>query len=140
MAGNRADIFAVKADVLVNPVNTAGAMAGGLARQFATRFPAIVPAYEQACRDNSIVNGQAVTDRSGMIIYNFPTMLGWNPSTLAVIRQGLANLHAWSDAHPDLVIAIPKIGSGIGGLNWQDVRPLIVAAFEHAPGRITIVE
>jgi len=30
-------------------------------------------------------------------------------------------------------IAIPRLGCGLGGLPWEQVRPLMVAAFEELP-------
>ena len=53
---------------------------------------------------------------------------------LADIEAGLADLTATIRHHSIRSIAIPPLGCGHGGLNWNDVRPLIVAALDHVDG------
>lgn len=34
----------------------------------------------------------------------------------------------------------PRIGAGLGGLDWDQVRSLIETEFEHRPGTVTVYE
>jgi hypothetical protein len=73
----------------------------------------------------------------GSVVF-FPTKNDWrNPSQLSWIKEGLVCLAA-SPAHTQWRkqtrnIHIPKLGCGLGGLEWADVRPLIVRFAEMMP-------
>ena len=73
-------------------------------------------------------------DKSRFVI-NFPTKGHWrSKSKLTDIEVGLASLRdVIRDRHIDSV-AIPPLGCGNGGLDWSDVRPLIVEALGDLPG------
>jgi O-acetyl-ADP-ribose deacetylase (regulator of RNase III) len=55
--------------------------------------------------------------------------LGWSPSQLSYIRDGLPDLLRVIKELGIRSIAIPPLGAGNGGLDWSQVRPLIVDAF-----------
>jgi hypothetical protein len=64
-------------------------------------------------------------------IINFPTKEHWrSPSKLEWIREGLIDLRHFIEEHAIHSIALPPLGSGNGGLDWQEVRPLIIRALE----------
>lgn len=133
---NDADIFSVPADVLVNPVNCVGVMGAGLAKQFRDRFPEMFIAYQRVCREVRLGPGRLHWWRNsdGVYIVNFPTKVHWrDPSTLEMITEGLDALHADLSNLPssflrlpsNLTVFVPALGCGHGGLEWDDVRPLI---------------
>ena len=67
-------------------------------------------------------------------IINFPTKRHWRgKSHLSDVRAGLQDLVAVTRNLGIRSIAIPPLGCGNGGLNWEDVRPLIVAAMAQLP-------
>jgi O-acetyl-ADP-ribose deacetylase (regulator of RNase III) len=64
-------------------------------------------------------------------IINFPTKRHWRgKSRIKDIDTGLASLVRVIREYNIRSIAIPPLGSGLGGLNWAEVRPLIEAALE----------
>jgi len=129
----RGDIFKSKAAALVNPVNCAGRMGAGLAQDFAIRFPEIINLYRTACDEEALVPGevQMLRTESGIYIFNFPTKDHWkNPSQISYIREGLYALAKLLDAHKIKTVALPLLGCGLGGLKWEDVKPLVIEVFE----------
>ena len=62
-------------------------------------------------------------------IINFPTKRHWRgKSRMEDIDAGLRALQAVVREKKIRSIALPPLGSGLGGLNWHDVRPRIEAA------------
>jgi O-acetyl-ADP-ribose deacetylase (regulator of RNase III) len=124
-------------DALVNTVNTVGIMGKGIALQFRRAFPEMFDAYEKACKANEVVIGRMfVVDRHTLIppryIINFPTKRHWKgKSRLVDIEAGLTDLIKCVKELGIKSIAIPPLGCGNGGLNWADVRPLIIKAFAN---------
>jgi O-acetyl-ADP-ribose deacetylase (regulator of RNase III) len=131
------NLLAAEVDALVNTVNTVGVMGKGLALQFKKAFPENLAAYERACKAGEVVTGRmhVVTRLSSpKFIINFPTKQHWRqPSKLEYVRDGLRDLTAQVRALGIESIAIPALGCGNGGLDWTDVRPLIVEAFATLP-------
>ena len=133
-----ADIFASRAKVLVNPVNTVGIMGAGLAKQFATRFPQALHAYRRACAHRLVRPGTCLywrnPDRHAQDVLMFATKDHWrDPSLLEYIESGLPRLVDQLNRHDAPSVAIPALGCGLGGLLWQDVRPLLHSAALELP-------
>ncbi|MBX9242632.1 macro domain-containing protein, partial [Klebsiella pneumoniae] len=62
-------------------------------------------------------------------IVNFPTKRHWKgKSRIEDIVSGLEDLVRVVENYNIRSIAIPPLGSGLGGLEWQDVKPLIESA------------
>lgn len=130
-----ADIFASRADALINPVNSKGVMGKGLALEFKKRFPEYVPPYKAAVASGKFIPGVLLyvhleiqpdlfgLKRPGVIL--FPTKDHWkDPSRLEWIANGLDFLRAHYQAWGLKSAALPQLGCGLGGLNWADVQPL----------------
>src|SRR5271157_2289289 len=129
------NLLAADVDALVNTVNTEGVMGKGLALQFKKAFPENFASYERACEAGEVVPGRMhIVPRltSPRFIINFPTKKLWrNPSKLEYVRDGLRDLVLHVQRLDIKSIAIPPLGCGNGGLNWAEVKPLIVQAFEQ---------
>jgi O-acetyl-ADP-ribose deacetylase (regulator of RNase III) len=129
----RGDIFAADVAALVNPVNCVGVMGRGLALQFKNAFPANFKAYQQACKREAVQPGGMFVFETGIIrpefIINFPTKRHWRgKSRMEDIEAGLRALSAEIKTRSIRSIAIPPLGSGLGGLPWHEVRDRIEAA------------
>jgi hypothetical protein len=69
------------------------------------------------------------------LIINFPTKAHWRSrSKLSDIKAGLRTLRTLISEQNIPSIAIPPLGCGNGGLDWTEVRPLIVEALGDLPG------
>jgi len=134
------------AEALVNTVNTVGVMGKGIALMFKERFPQNMKEYAAACKANKVQTGRMfITESQDLLgpkwIVNFPTKQHWrNPSELEWIKTGLQDLRRFLIDNQVKSIAIPPLGAGNGGLNWQLVKPLIVAALSDLPTDVYIYE
>jgi O-acetyl-ADP-ribose deacetylase (regulator of RNase III) len=122
-------------EALVNTVNTVGVMGKGIALMFKEDFPENYQLYREACQTKKVKIGRMfATERRDFIsgpkwIINFPTKEHWRaPSQIEWIREGLADLRRFIEEHSIRSIALPPLGSGNGGLDWREVRPLIIEA------------
>jgi O-acetyl-ADP-ribose deacetylase (regulator of RNase III) len=133
------DLLDQRVDAIVNTVNTVGVMGKGIALQFKRKWPANAKAYEAACKRKEVVPGKMfVFDNGGLVepkfIINFPTKRHWRqPSRMADIEAGLEDLLAQIKQLGIRSIAIPPLGCGNGGLDWDEVRPRIEAALNQLP-------
>ena len=136
----KGNILETNCDVLVNPVNCVGTMGKGLAKAIKQKYPEILKPYVDACRKNQLRVGElqfvpTLQDGSPNWILNFPTKKHWkNKSDLLLIQKGLdvmiLRLKGWYYGGS---IAIPKLGCGLGGLKWMDVRSRIINACQELP-------
>ena len=128
------DILAEGAEALVNTVNCVGIMGRGVALQFKNAFPGNFKAYEQACKQHEVQPGRMFVYETGQLtnprfIINFPTKRHWRgKSRMEDIDAGLAALAQEIRNRKIRSIAIPPLGSGLGGLEWAQVRPRIEQA------------
>ena len=127
------------AEALVNTVNCVGVMGKGIALQFKQAFPEMFEAYRRAAKAGEVRLGSMHVHETGAVvgprfIINFPTKKHWRSrSRLEDIERGLQDLVQQVDARGIASIAIPPLGCGNGGLEWERVRPLIVDAFASRP-------
>jgi O-acetyl-ADP-ribose deacetylase (regulator of RNase III) len=126
------NIFESKASALVNTVNTVGVMGKGIALQFKKMFPNNYKAYLVACKTKKISIGNLffsydsnLHSKEKMII-NFPTKTHWKkPSEYSFIEEGLDDLIQIIRNNNVKSIAIPPLGAGNGGLEWEKVKRII---------------
>lgn len=126
------DIFASHSYALVNTVNTVGVMGKGVALHCKELFPYNFEQYEQACKNNELCIGRLlpVQDTNAnlgeRLIINFPTKMHWrNPSKYEYIEEGLKTLRNFIILQKITDIAMPPLGCGNGGLDWNVVKKMI---------------
>lgn len=133
------DLLAMDVEALVNTVNCVGIMGRGVALQFKEAFPANFRAYAAACKAGEVQPGRMFVHETGQLtnprlIINFPTKRHWRgDSKIEDIEAGLVDLVRVIRAHGIKSIAMPPLGSGLGGLPWPAVKVRIVAAMEQVP-------
>lgn len=128
------NIFDSEAIALVNPVNTDGIMGKGLAYQFKKLYPKNFENYKKICELNLFKIGTDLicTSESGKYIINFPTKKSWKlPSEMSYIKIGLQKLKELIIKENIQSIAIPPLGAGNGGLNWENVRNELITFSEE---------
>jgi O-acetyl-ADP-ribose deacetylase (regulator of RNase III) len=128
------DILQAGAEALVNTVNCVGIMGRGVALQFKKEYPENFKIYKTACARNEIKPGRMFVFETGQLtnpkyIINFPTKRHWRgKSRIEDIESGLQALVEEIQVRRIRSIALPPLGSGLGGLDWREVRPRIEAA------------
>ena len=133
----KGDILKSDVEALVNTVNCVGVMGRGIALQFKKKFPENFAAYKRACDADEITLGEVLVFDTGKMfnpryIINFPTKNHWRAkSRIEDIAAGLESLVAAIKDRKIKSVAIPPLGCGLGGLEWTNVRPLILRACEE---------
>lgn len=133
------NILFADAEALVNTVNCVGVMGRGIALQFKNAYPENFKAYAAACQHQEVLPGRMFVFATGELanpkyIINFPTKRHWRgKSRLQDIDAGLMDLVTVIRRQNIRSIAIPPLGSGLGGLEWDDVKPRIEAALSALP-------
>lgn len=139
------DILKTDAEALVNTVNCVGIMGRGVALQFKNTFPKNFAAYAAACKREDVQPGKMFVFETGYLtnpkyIINFPTKRHWRgKSRIEDIEAGLTALMSEIRARNIRSIAIPPLGSGLGGLDWGVVRKKIDVALQGLSGVRVIV-
>jgi O-acetyl-ADP-ribose deacetylase (regulator of RNase III) len=143
----KGNILESPAQAIVNTVNTVGVMGKGIALQFKKAFPSNYKAYLDACKNDEIRIGKLLvcTDSNMLygekIIINFPTKTDWRkPSEYEYIEKGLDDLLEIIDKYNIKSIAIPPLGSGNGGLQWEKVKKIIIDKLQNIDIDIYIFE
>jgi len=139
------DLLRDDAEALVNTVNCVGVMGRGVALQFKNAFPANYEAYVEACENDAVQPGRMFVFATGYVthpryIINFPTKRHWRgKSRMEDIESGLDALAAEIQARGIRSLAMPPLGSGLGGLDWMDVKAIVLrrlSGFEGVDIRI----
>lgn len=139
------DILAEDVEALVNSVNCVGVMGRGIALQFKRAFPKNFKAYAAACKRDEVKPGRMFVFETGHLagpryVINFPTKRHWRgKSRMEDIESGLAALAKEIKERNIRSIALPPLGSGLGGLEWQAVRQRIEAGLRDLANVTVIV-
>lgn len=123
------DLFKQKADIYVNPVNCVGVMGKGIAKEFKKRYPNMFLDYKSHCSCGHLQVGVVIECvDNGQSIFLFPTKVHWKgQSYYMYIERGLKTMcQLLMQPKRNCSIAIPALGCGNGGLEWEGVKPLIV--------------
>lgn len=122
------DLFASRAQTLVNTVNTVGVMGKGIALEFRKRFPDMYEDYKRRCEAGQVRLGQPYLYRRLLLpwILNFPTKEDWRSVTrLQDIINGMNYLEAQYKEWGIESLAVPPLGCGQGQLEWRVVGPTL---------------
>ena len=131
----KGDIFFSGCDAIVNTVNCTGIMGAGLARIFADKFPTMELDYIDHCRRKTLSPGIMHWFKEGDVwVVNFPTVDKLNKKvtkreSYSYVRLGLRKLREDIWEKNSKSIAIPALGCGIVGLDWNKVLPIIINDF-----------
>lgn len=123
------NLFDSSAQTLVNPVNCVGVMGAGIAVQFKKRFPDMFEEYARLCRRYKMVLGRPYLHKRAILpwVLSFPTKDHWYfKSRLQDLVAGLKCLRTNYAVWGIESLAMPALGCGRGGLDWNVVRDTII--------------
>lgn len=135
------NIFESQAECLVNTVNCEGYMGKGIAYQFKLRYPENNRDYVRACKSGELHIGTIhYYMEDGKWIVNFPTKDKWREkSRMSFVEVGLDRLIEFIVDRKLTSIAIPPLGCGNGGLDWNEVKQLIESKLDLVKENCQIV-
>jgi len=124
-------------DAIVNTVNCVGVMGRGIALQFKKQYPENFDFYDAACKRGDVLPGKMLVYEVNTLvnprfIINFPTKRHWRgASRIEDIENGLIDLIKIIQKYNIKSIALPPLGCGLGGLEWNEVKLRIESAFSQ---------
>lgn len=130
------DITTVVMGVIAHGVNCQGKMGSGVAKALRAKWPVIYETYSLLPKGKPMLgrsNLVRVGPRDELFVVNCYTQLfyGYGGGKYAdpkAIDTSLWDAYMWADYY-HLPLYMPKIGAGLGGLDWEkDVEPIV----EHA--------
>lgn len=141
------NILESKAEALVNTVNTVGVMGKGIALQFKKAYHNNFKEYVEACKQKDIEIGKLLVIKDSNLssgekyIINFPTKKDWRkPSEYSYIEAGLEDLILVLKGNNIKSVAIPPLGAGNGGLEWEKVKTIIEKKLNNLDIEIIVYE
>lgn len=132
------DLFTTGLVAIGHGVNLRGVMGAGVARLVREKYPDAEEKYVEACAANALHPGavQVLELWDTCIIVNMATQIAPGPhAKIDLIDLAARNVVmelTWR--YGLLKLAIPRIGCGIGGLDWDKVEPVFQAAEALVPG------
>lgn len=132
------NIFDTEAKMIGHGVNACGVMGGGIALQFRERYPAMHEAYVNICKAatnplESLPGKVMFWEESDFCVANLFTQDKPGPNArYSWTISALKDAFEVAEEYKFSSIAIPRIGCGIGGLDWAQMYYYLLEAFgEH---------
>jgi len=140
----KGNIIQADVEALVNTVNTVGVMGKGIALAFKKAFPNNFKIYKQLCDNKEFNIGDLLITNTGQFrpkyIVNFPTKEHWRGrSKIEFIKIGMQELVKSINKKQIKSIAIPPLGCGNGGLNWNEVKAIILKELELIDEEVEVI-
>jgi O-acetyl-ADP-ribose deacetylase (regulator of RNase III) len=127
----RGDLFKSPCQTLVNATNCVGIMGGGIAAAFKQRYPEMFEEYAMRCYQGTHTLTKPHLwknpDPEGKWVLNIATKYEPRlPSELDAIEDGLIWVELNGLKEGITSLAVPALGCGLGGLDWDDVKPVML--------------
>ncbi len=123
--------------------NCAGAMGKGIAVQFKEKFPEMYREYKSLCKKDEFALGDVLEYNYGKgYVFNLGTQRTWKTkASIEAIELSLFRMLLFASREQIKKIALPKIGAGLGGLDWDDVKNVInKVAIEFPDIELLVIE
>jgi O-acetyl-ADP-ribose deacetylase (regulator of RNase III) len=107
--------------------NCAGAMGAGVAVAFKKRWPRMFEEYTARCADGRFRLGDVfVWNEGDEVVYNLATQEHWKTKArLPALARALRKAVALAEHAGVERIGLPRIGAGLGGLEWPRVKSVL---------------
>jgi O-acetyl-ADP-ribose deacetylase (regulator of RNase III) len=122
--------------------NCAGAMDTGVSVAFKKRYPRMFEEYELRCKDRRFQLGDVFVWTEGdEVVYNLAIQEHWKKRPkLAAFKRALQKTIELA-AHAGVTrIGFPRIGAGVGGLDWPRVRKVLAEVGAETDVELVVFE
>jgi O-acetyl-ADP-ribose deacetylase (regulator of RNase III) len=135
------DLFGLDLPALGHGCNCAGAMGAGIAVAFRKRYPAMYREYRRRCKAGEFRLGDVfVWEAPDVVVYNLATQPVPGPTaTLGAIEASVRAALADAEARDLPRLGIPRIGAGLGGLDWNDVAQVLGRSADGSTVELVVV-
>lgn len=126
-----------KVDIIAHGANCRNVMDAGIAKQIKDKYPEAFYADRYVDIPEGIWRLGKMSYTEDQTIFNLYTQEEPGPNAnLCAIKLSLKLLARYTR---NLTVGLPRIGCGIGGLNWEDVKPIIIEELKNCK-EIILVE
>ena len=132
----KGNIFKVKGvNNYAHGCNCAGAMGKGIALEFKKRYPHMYKEYKELCKKGEFKLGYVYTYRyENGYVFNLGTQESWKTKVdLIALEISVDKMFQISKENCINNIAIPRIGAGLGGGNWAEIRNILIKISNKYP-------
>jgi O-acetyl-ADP-ribose deacetylase (regulator of RNase III) len=122
--------------------NCAGAMGAGIAVEFKRRFPRMFDEYRLRCADGRFGLGDVFVWSEGeRTVYNLGTQEHWRKKAqLPALTRAVGRMVSLAEKSGIDRVALPRIGAGLGGLDWPKVRTVLKDAGDSTRVELVVFE
>ena len=142
------DLFANRfgAQALAHGCNCQGSMGAGIATGFRDRYPEMYEEFRRRCkaepRQFNLGDAFLWKEEGKPWVFNLGTQEGvWRArASYQAIKAALTGMRQQANREGVRSIAIPRVGTGYGGLSWKKVQAVIEEVFADWPGTLYVYE
>lgn len=137
---NTGSLFETTKVAFGHGVNIKGLMGSGIAVPIKQMYPENFDIYYNACKSNTLKPGMVLpVKENGRIILNIASQdKPGRHARLDWLSSGVNKARIFCEERGLDGLAIPRIGAGIGGLEWGDVDNALHAIFDESPLELEI--
>lgn len=142
------DLFVSRysAQAFAHGCNCQGSMGAGIATTFRAKYPEIYETYRAKCkaepRQFNLGDAFLWKDITHPWVFNLGTQEQYwrGRASYEAIETALRTMRQQADAEGIQSIAVPRIGTGYGGLSWRKVREIVEQVFDDWSGTLYVYE
>lgn len=121
--------------------NAAGTRGRGMSADVFDRWPDAYTAYRVYCTTVGHLGGCFVWQGNSYSVFDLIVQKTWKSRPdLTAIRVALSSMIAQAQDLGIDEISVPRVGTGLQGLDWPDVRDVIKSVAEYAPVAVTVFD
>jgi O-acetyl-ADP-ribose deacetylase (regulator of RNase III) len=139
----KGDLFATEGlSAFAHGCNCAGGMGAGIAVAFKSRWPRMFEEYRARCDDRRFNLGDVFVWNDGDVtIYNLATQEHWKKKAkYPALEASLTRMIGLATVGGVARIGLPRIGAGLGGLDWTRVKRMLAEAGEKTAIELVVFE
>ena len=134
------------AQAFAHGCNCQGSMVAGISKRFKERYPDMYEEYRRRCKTETrrfnLGDSFLWKEKDKPWVFNLGTQERyWRArASYEAIEAGLEKMKRQADEEGIRTVAIPRIGTGYGGLSWKKVRAIIERVFDDWSGMLYVYE